>query len=100
MFSPEKQPDGRLTKEKAFEMYTRAMKDGSSLLPVEIMMTTIVLNGKKVFHALLRDIRERKLMEDRLQYLSYHDQLTGLYNRRFFEEALIEKWVATRGYYC
>lgn len=31
------------------------------------------------------DITQRKQMENRLQYLSYHDQLTGLYNRRFFE---------------
>jgi len=31
------------------------------------------------------DITERRQMEDRLEYLSYHDQLTGLYNRRFFE---------------
>lgn len=101
MFSPEKQPDGQLTKAKAAEMYRRAMEEGKckfewwhkkedgSLLPVEIMMTTIVLNGKKVLHSLLRDISERKQMEDRLQYLSYHDQLTGLYNRRFFEEELI-----------
>jgi diguanylate cyclase (GGDEF)-like protein/putative nucleotidyltransferase with HDIG domain len=28
-------------------------------------------------------------MEDKLHYLSYHDQLTGLYNRRFFEQELI-----------
>ena len=27
-------------------------------------------------------------MENKLEYLSYHDQLTGLYNRRFFEEEL------------
>jgi len=27
-------------------------------------------------------------MEQRLEYLSYHDQLTGLYNRRFYEEQL------------
>lgn len=31
------------------------------------------------------DITERRQMEDRLEYLSYHDQLTGLYNRRFFD---------------
>ncbi|MFL0195379.1 diguanylate cyclase [Clostridium sp. WILCCON 0269] len=37
------------------------------------------------------DITARKQMEHELhylQYLSYHDQLTGLYNRRFFEEEL------------
>jgi len=99
-FSPEKQPDGQTSKEKVLEMYKRAVKNGKykfewwykrvdgSVLPVEVMMTSIILNGKKVFHSLWRDISDRKLMESRLQYLSYHDQLTGLYNRRFFEEEL------------
>jgi len=36
-----------------------------------------------------QDITERKESEDKLVYLSYHDHLTGLYNRRFFEEELI-----------
>lgn len=30
----------------------------------------------------------RKKIEEEIVYLSYHDQLTGLYNRRFFEEEL------------
>lgn len=34
------------------------------------------------------DITERKKSEAEIVYLSYHDQLTGLYNRRFFEEEL------------
>ncbi len=38
--------------------------------------------------AIVTDISGRKQMEYELQYLSYHDQLTGLYNRRFFEEEL------------
>ncbi len=33
---------------------------------------------------ILNDITKSKQAEDRLHYLSYHDQLTGLYNRRFF----------------
>lgn len=32
-----------------------------------------------------RDITERKCYEERLQHLSLHDQLTGLYNRSYFE---------------
>ena len=35
-----------------------------------------------------RSIEERKRAEKEILYLSYHDQLTGLYNRRFYEEAL------------
>jgi len=35
-----------------------------------------------VFH----DITERKKEEEEIFHLSYHDQLTGMYNRRFFEE--------------
>ncbi len=34
------------------------------------------------------DITERKKSEAEILYLGYHDQLTGLYNRRFFEEEL------------
>jgi diguanylate cyclase (GGDEF)-like protein len=34
------------------------------------------------------DITERKEAEKEVLYLSYHDQLTGLYNRRFYEEEL------------
>ncbi|MBP6491599.1 MAG: diguanylate cyclase [Clostridia bacterium] len=35
-----------------------------------------------------RDFTERKEKQDRIEYLSLHDQLTGLYNRRYFEEEL------------
>lgn len=37
---------------------------------------------------IVNDITKRKQAEENLHYLSYHDQLTKLYNRRFFEEKL------------
>lgn len=37
---------------------------------------------------MFEDITDRKMDEGKIIYLSYHDQLTGLYNRRFFEEEL------------
>ncbi len=36
----------------------------------------------------IQDITERKRTEERLRHMSYHDLLTDLYNRRFFEEEL------------
>lgn len=35
-----------------------------------------------------KDITDRKQREEEIVYLSFHDQLTGLYNRRFFEEEM------------
>jgi PAS domain S-box-containing protein len=34
-----------------------------------------------------RDITHRKEREDEIQYLNFHDVLTGLYNRSYFEQA-------------
>jgi diguanylate cyclase (GGDEF)-like protein/PAS domain S-box-containing protein len=35
-----------------------------------------------------RDITEKKRAEEKIWYLSFHDKLTGLYNRAFFKEEL------------
>lgn len=35
-----------------------------------------------------RNVTEEKKRQDQINYISYHDSLTGLYNRRFFEEQL------------
>ncbi|MCL4441786.1 MAG: diguanylate cyclase, partial [Firmicutes bacterium] len=36
----------------------------------------------------IRDITQRKEIEERLKYLSLHDSLTGLHNRAYFEEEM------------
>ncbi|MDW7670431.1 MAG: diguanylate cyclase [Bacillota bacterium] len=36
----------------------------------------------------ITDISERKKTEEEIMYLSFHDKLTGLYNRAFFEEEI------------
>lgn len=36
---------------------------------------------------IFRDVSERKAQNAKIEYLSFHDQLTGLYNRRYYEEA-------------
>jgi diguanylate cyclase (GGDEF)-like protein/PAS domain S-box-containing protein len=35
-----------------------------------------------------RDVTQKREQRKKIEYLSYHDQLTGLYNRGFFEEEL------------
>lgn len=35
-----------------------------------------------------RDFTEKRQKQEQIEYLSYHDQLTGLYNRRLFEKTI------------
>ncbi len=49
------------------------------------------------FRGVVRDITERLEYEERLKYLSFHDQLTGLYNRAYFENE-IERLSNSREY--
>jgi len=47
------------------------------------------INGKAIGAIeSIRDITEHKQTEEKLKYISLHDQLTGLYNRVFFEEEM------------
>ena len=55
---------------------------------VEINSVLIEWDGKAATINFQTDITDRKKSEEELLYLSYHDQLTGLYNRRFYEEEL------------
>lgn len=82
--SPEKQPDGRLSFEKAEEMMKIALKKGSQrfawdhkksdgeVFPVEVLLTSIIgSDGKNIIHTVLRDITDRK-RSDQTQKLLYN----------------------------
>lgn len=43
---------------------------------------------KRVYISIV-DITERKRTEEKMRYMSFHDALTGLYNRAYFEEELL-----------
>jgi len=42
----------------------------------------------KANEALGREVEERKKAEERIRYSSFHDEMTGLYNRAYFEEQM------------
>jgi diguanylate cyclase (GGDEF)-like protein/PAS domain S-box-containing protein len=60
--------------------------DGSEVL-LEMFGTPVKFNEDRNWASLVTilDITERQRTEDQLIYLSFHDHLTGLYNRRHFE---------------
>jgi diguanylate cyclase (GGDEF)-like protein/PAS domain S-box-containing protein len=52
-----------------------------------------IVDGVKLtenrFLGFAKDVTFQKNTEEKILYLSYHDELTGLYNRRFYEEELM-----------
>jgi diguanylate cyclase (GGDEF)-like protein/PAS domain S-box-containing protein len=48
----------------------------------------ITYKGKRAVLANFIDITDRKQAEGKMRYISLHDNLTGLYNRAFFEEEM------------
>lgn len=63
------------------------LKDGTPI-SVEVSSQGTFLENKRVLLSIVRDITDRKKREEENLYLSYHDVLTGLYNRRFYEEEI------------
>jgi diguanylate cyclase (GGDEF)-like protein/PAS domain S-box-containing protein len=66
------------------------IKKDKTNIPVEIHGSPIKNDVEKTigFRGIILDISKRKEYEDRIKYLSFHDKLTGLYNRAYFEEEL------------
>lgn len=60
------------------------LKDGSFRM-VDIYSSQINYSGETMSYAIIFDVSDREEAIEEIRYLSYHDHLTSLYNRRFFE---------------
>jgi diguanylate cyclase (GGDEF)-like protein/PAS domain S-box-containing protein len=61
-----------------------ALKNDGSRFHAELAVSPIVLDGQNCTQVMVTDVSKRKAVENRLQYLSQHDPLTGLFNRTYF----------------
>jgi diguanylate cyclase (GGDEF)-like protein len=61
--------------------------DGNNRI-VEMRVVEVVWDSQPAYLAALRDITDRKRLEDRLIYLATHDELTDLPNRHLYRDRL------------
>lgn len=76
-------------------------KDGTEF-PADIRISRIDVNGSPWYTAVLRDISNQKIMEEKLVHQANHDELTGLPNRRLLSSHLEQaiKAAQRRGGHC
>jgi diguanylate cyclase (GGDEF)-like protein len=98
--SPQYQPDGRQSQEKAMELMRVALDDGynhsewmhktATGEPLPCELTAVKLPEQDAAIIYIHDLREVRglvTMKDHMERLAFTDELTQLFNRRYFMEA-------------
>lgn len=67
---------------------SRHKRKNGEEFPVEIRMGPIDIDGQRYLLSLVRDVTERKQLQDHIQHLAFHDALTELPNRAMFNRHL------------
>ncbi len=92
------QPNNLSAEELAVEVFARAFTEGRALFecnccvkdgaiwPVEVLLTPLPTDERQLVQAKIRDISVRKKLEAKLARLATIDDLTGICNRRRFNE--------------
>jgi len=108
--SPDHQPDGTASSDKAQKMLDLAMKQGSHFFDwickrsdvdefiSTILLTKIELDDGQILQATVRDVTEDKRLQDMLVERAEVDQLTGLFNRRALLTHLRQSWARRQRY--
>ena len=91
--SPPFQPDGRESGPTAKAHIRTALEQGANRFewvcrrntgedfPAEVLLSAFDFAGRRLLQATVHDITDRKAVQAQLEFLAYHDSLTGLPNR-------------------
>jgi diguanylate cyclase (GGDEF)-like protein/PAS domain S-box-containing protein len=101
--SPDEQ-GGQLVDPSRYKEFQNLLEDHGAVQGYEVQMYRqdgnkiwVSINARAIrnpcgellsYEGTIQDITERKRTEDQIQYLSFNDKLTGLYNRAYFEEEI------------
>ena len=74
------------------EYYAKMRTQSGAEIPIEYSISPIKDSKSKITGMVIvfRDYTVKKKKQEKIEYMSYHDPLTGIYNRRYFDEQIIE----------
>jgi len=62
-------------------------KDGA-IKYINLFVNSIIKPQIDEYEVIVQDITEKKIENERIKYLSFHDKKTGVYNRTYFDEVM------------
>ena len=71
------------------EHMVEARRKDTTTVPVDVSLASTAVGRDEMFTVIARDATVRKLHEDQLEHQATHDALTGLANRKLFDELLV-----------
>jgi len=101
--SPERQPDGELSSEKARRMIETAMRDGSNFFewthcrldgvpfPATVLLTRVEVGGRTLLQATARDITVQKCAEDTARRGLFEQTVLGSIMRTALDDASLDE---------
>jgi len=69
---------------------SKLLRSDNNLIDVEITSITLNEHSKQSKQLIVRDITERKRIEEAIKHMAYHDTLTGLPNRNYLYTQFME----------
>lgn len=77
-------------------MELQGMRKDGSTFPMEVMLTEVKLGDTRLFTAMIRDVSEQKITQQRIEHLAHYDELTNLPNRSLFFDRLNQSIITAK----
>lgn len=77
--------DKAYKKGQKYFTFPHRLKNGEVRV-VDVYSNPIEYDSKKLLYSIIFDVTSREEATKQIEYLAYHDYLTNIYNRRYFEE--------------
>jgi diguanylate cyclase (GGDEF)-like protein/PAS domain S-box-containing protein len=74
--------------QKTVKFYFKHRLKSGEVREVEVHSGPVIIDNHQYLFSIIHDITERKVIEEKIKYMTFHDSLTDLYNRNYLEEEM------------